>query len=115
MHVDEGPFKQAISSIGLSVESGTEAVPNDGAFYVLLGGEVLFQSKSKARALAAYRERRDELLTPEHRTAEANPAEALRREMAYFDAGYFRLEASKSKAQRAQKRGGKSQGGGVRR
>lgn len=55
-------FKQAIPSIGLSVEQATEAAPDDGNYHVIVNGEVVFSSSSKTGALQRYRALRDEAL-----------------------------------------------------
>ncbi|SRR6266536_3400242 len=74
-------YRQAVERIGLSIERGTEAVPNDGRFYVLLNGQIVYTSVSKASALTDYRKRRDALLAevelgPQIR----DPQEALQRQ-----------------------------------
>lgn len=76
-------FRQAVERIGLSIERGTEAVPNDGRFHVLLNGQIVYTTSSKARALTDYRKRRDALLTEvELEPQIRDPREALRRERA---------------------------------
>jgi hypothetical protein len=76
-------FRQAVERIGLSIERGTESVPNDERFHVLLGGQVVYSAASKAKALAEYKRRRDTLLSEaEVEPQTRDPREALRRERA---------------------------------
>ena len=49
-------YKQSIPPIGLSLERHTKAVPSDGLYYVLLGGEVKGKFRNKNAALELYRE-----------------------------------------------------------
>ena len=80
-------FKQGVSRVGLSIEMGTEAVPNDGQYHVLLDGRVVFNSSSKAKALREYLKRRDALIaTTNHGAPVIDYEELLRRERALADA-----------------------------
>lgn len=58
-------YKQSIPTIGLSLERHTKAVPSDGHYYVLLGGDVKGKFRNKNAALELYRELlRDSGYTP---------------------------------------------------
>jgi hypothetical protein len=109
-------FRQSVPSLGLSVERGTEAVPADGAYYVVLDGEILFRFLSKVRALAEYRSRRQELsggLTKSSR--EIDREAVVKRIRAEMDFRALHSEAARSKATKARRKGGKGGSGGVAR
>jgi hypothetical protein len=53
-------YRQGVEDIDLWLERATERVPNDGKFYVLLGGDLKGKSGSRNRALALYRRLLDE-------------------------------------------------------
>jgi hypothetical protein len=79
---ETGVFKQEVPSVRLSVESGTERVPQDGRFYVLRGDVVIQSFRSKTHALKAYRDLRDQLLQGRGReSASLRGKEALIREI----------------------------------
>ena len=61
-----GIYRQAVPRIGLSIERGTDAVPDDGEYHVLLEGQHVFASQSEKEALAEYRR-----LTSEGKLGEA--------------------------------------------
>ncbi len=48
-------YKQSIPAIQLSIQRGTEAVPADGHYYVLLGGEVRGRFRTLRQAQALYK------------------------------------------------------------
>jgi hypothetical protein len=108
-------FKQAVPSVGLHIEQGTEAVPNDGAFYVLLQGEIVFQSKTKNRALAEYRRIRDDLLA-DHPGQKLSPDEvraALARERSSMEVAGMLAASSRNKRAKATAKGGRGGRGGA--
>lgn len=79
-------FKQAVPDIGLSVEFATDSVPPDGNYHVLLNGQVVFRTPSKARALREYRRLRDDALAKSASSKpEVDRAAALRRARALDD------------------------------
>lgn len=79
-------FRQAIEDIGLSIEQGTKAVPDDGRFHVLLEGRVILSTASRARGLSEYTRQRDLLLSKaEKRPQVRDRSEALRRERAEYE------------------------------
>jgi len=90
------PFKQGVPAFRISVEKGTDAVPADGRFHVLIEGQVVLSHSSKARALSEYRRIRDQLIgkrPPDPKKRDV--AEALRKEIA--DAGFRALRAGSAK------------------
>jgi hypothetical protein len=72
-------FKQSIPTIGLSLEMGTDAVPDDDRYHVLLNGEIVLSTGSKARALKAYKELRQELAPDNSGASRPDPDELLKR------------------------------------
>jgi hypothetical protein len=96
-------FRQAIPRIGLSIESGTGSVPEDGLFHVLLNGQEVFSSNSQREALAKYRELKESLLSagqPRESRA-AKTREALHREMADRQVGAFLSQSARQKRAKA--------------
>jgi len=85
--------------LGLSLEMGTDAVPDDGRFHVLANGDDVLSTASKAKALAKYRKLREELGGDEARAAEPDPEELLRKLRA--DAEITAVLAASSQAKRA--------------
>lgn len=110
-------FRQEIPSLRLSVEKGTENVPDDGKYYVIVAREIVFKSASKAAALKAYEKHRVVLL--EARGGEpvgepsVDPAEALRREREHYDMQAVRSDSFARRAAKADTRGGRGGRGGV--
>ena len=76
-------YRQGIPAIGLSLERGTEGVPDDGQFHVVLNGEEVFSSRLQKAATARYRALKDELMPlKEGNAANAvDVGQALRREI----------------------------------
>ena|GEM_PF-2445758 len=108
------PFRQAIPKLGLSVELGTAAVPDDGQYHVLLDGGIVFSSGSQEQALSEYRSRRDHLLkeAPAGR-ARVDVKALLQREMAEFDTKKVLQESYRQRKAKATRKGGKGGSGGV--
>ncbi len=50
------PYRQSIAAVGLAIERGTAAVPDDGYFYVLFAGQVQGRYRTLKQAQAQYRE-----------------------------------------------------------
>lgn len=99
-------FRQGVLGIGLSIEMGTEAVPNDGQFHVVHDGEIVFSSSSKARALQEYRKRRDALLAETgHEAPVIDPEDALRRERALAELRAVRSKGVRDKLRIPSRRG----------
>lgn len=60
----DGPamFRISIPTLELAMSRGTEDVPADGRYHVIADGVIIASAKSKQKALAIYRERRDQLI-----------------------------------------------------
>jgi hypothetical protein len=98
------PYRQSIAAVGLAIERGTPAVPDDGYFYVLFAGQIQGRYRTLKQAQAQYREiLSNQDWKPEPvPAAPANPAtEAVER---YMDS----LEAYWANAHSHRHRGGKS-------
>jgi hypothetical protein len=109
---DQRPHvRQAVPVLGLSLERGTEDVPDDGCFHVLLNGTVIFTSASEKNALREYRGIRNRLLPPA--SGSFNVREALGREAAEMEVRRFLADSSRAKRAKALKKGGKGGSGGV--
>ncbi len=110
-----GPmFKQEVPTIGLSIERGTDSVPNDGRFHVVVDGQVVFSSRREATALAHYRGLRDDLLRNAGVVPTAtDPEETRRRERQFYDFQAVMSESMRQRTMRAKRRGGKGGSGGV--
>ncbi len=50
------PYRQAVPTIGLSIERNTGRVPSDGYYYVLLNGEVKGRYRSLRQAQSQYKQ-----------------------------------------------------------
>jgi hypothetical protein len=82
--------------VGISVERGTAAVPDDGQFHVIAEGKIVFSHKSRPRALAQYRRLRDDLTKGPHTDPKKRDVgQALRKEIA--EAGARALKAASAK------------------
>lgn len=100
-------FRQSVPALGLSLEKGTESVPDDGSYYVILHGETVFASRSKARALASYRELLDQYVDTRPSPIVPDRDEMLRK--LKVEADVSSLQAVRSRAKRAKathRRGG---------
>jgi len=104
-------FRQAIPSIGLSLERGTENVPSDDRFHVILDGEELLSSHSQMKALAEYRRIRDAIGGTQSNNVDVR--EALRKKLAESEADRFLAQSSREKRARALFKGGRGGRGGV--
>ena len=56
------PYRQYVLSIELSLEKNTEAVPNDGWYYVIKSNEIIGRFKNHLLALEDYKGIRNELV-----------------------------------------------------
>lgn len=92
-------YRQRIPDLGLSIETGTDAVPDDGQYHVILNQDLVFSSGSQARALSRYRELRDELTRGRSNGKTPHPAEILRKLKA--DGEISALLAASSQAKRS--------------
>ncbi len=107
-------FKQEVLTVGLSIEQGTDSVPDDGRFHVVLGGQVVFSSRRKSAALAHYRSLRDDLLRNAGIAQTApDPEETRRRERQFYDFQAVMSESMRQRTMKARRKGGKGGSGGV--
>jgi hypothetical protein len=95
----------------LSLERGTEDVPDDGRFHVVRDGAVVYTSESQRDALRQYRDLRDRLLPPTERGVDVK--KIIEREVAEQEANRFLADSRRAKRARALKKGGKGGSGGV--
>lgn len=79
-------YRRELPQIDLSVERGTDRVPNDGKFHILRDGEVLESFKLEKTAVARFREIAQEIgFSPEG--SKAKPTNAFEEDLDhYFDA-----------------------------
>ena len=107
-------FKQQVPTIGLSIEQGTNSVPDDGRFHVAIEGDIIFSSKSKSAALVHYRRLRDDLLRKAGIKPRApDPEETKRREREFYDFEAVMSESMRQRTLKAKRKGGKGGSGGV--
>jgi hypothetical protein len=92
-------FRQAVPEIGLSLERGTDAVPDDGMFHVLLNGEARLSTESKQKATAMYKALREQLASGRGGAAAPDRAELMRKLKA--DMEITAVLAASSRAKRA--------------
>ena len=105
------PYRQAVPALHLSLERGTEDVPDDGRFHVVRDGAVLYSSESQRDALRHYRDLRDRLLPPTESGVDVK--RIMEREVAEQEANRFLADSRRAKRARALKKGGKGGSGGV--
>lgn len=99
------PFRKADERHNVSLERGTDGVPHDGRFHLVVDGTVVYSTRVEASAVIEYEEVRD---------ARREAALAvLHREQGYFDAQRLRSESSGRQAAAARRKGGKGGKGGV--
>ncbi len=108
---EQRPYLQAVPSLGLSVQYGTESVPDDGRFHVVMAGAIVFAADSEKDALREYRRLRDRLLPPRIRSVDVR--KILEREAAEQEARRFLADSSRAKRTKALRKGGKGGSGGV--
>ncbi len=86
----------------LSVEKGTENVPDDGRFHVLADGEIVLSTRVEAAAMAEFEDLRDQRNADRDRRLQE-----LRGENAYV---LMRVQSWYDKGARDSKRGGRGIG-----
>ena len=107
-------YRQSAPAIGLAIERATESVPDDGGYYVLLRGEIVFVSHSQREALAEYRRLRDSLSPAAQATMNRDAvASALRKAAAEQEVTAFLAQSAREKRARATRKGGPGGSGGV--
>lgn len=87
---------------GISIQRGTENVPNDGMFHVVVDGGIVLSTKVEAAALAEFEDRREGLKT--------HGRELLRREKEVSDFNDHRRGAWAQKSARDARKGGRGIG-----
>ena len=92
----------AAPKYGLSVEKGTDRVPDDGRYHLLVDGKIVLSTPVEALALAEMEEAKD--------ARQAKGRELLRREKAHFDVSTFRAANWSEKQGRDWKKGGRGVG-----
>lgn len=95
-------YVREASKYGLSVERGTDRVPDDGRYHFLVDGEVVLSTTVEALALAEM----EEVKT----ARQAEGRELLRREMAASDVTAFLAGSWADKQSRDRKKGGRGIG-----
>jgi hypothetical protein len=95
-------YVRAELKYGLSVEKGTERVPRDGQYHLLVDGEIVLSTPVEALALAELEEAKA--------ARQAESRELLKREMAAYDVGAFLASTHQEKLSRDRKKGGRGIG-----
>jgi hypothetical protein len=95
-------YVRAELKYGLSVEKGTDRVPSDGQYHLLVDGEIVLSTSVEALALVEMEEVKA--------ARQAKGRETLRREMAAFDVRAFQAEGHAEKERRDQRKGGRGVG-----
>lgn len=95
-------YMRASSKYGLSVEKGTDRVPDDGKYHLLVDGEITLSTTVEALALAEMEEIKA--------ARQAQGRELLQREMAALDVHAFRAANYAEKQGRDQRKGGRGIG-----
>ena len=95
-------YVRAAMKYGLSVEKGTDRVPDDGRYHLLADGEIVLSTPVEALALAELEEAKA--------ARQAQGRESLKREMAASDVRAFRATNYAEKQSRDRKKGGRGVG-----
>lgn len=95
-------YVRAALKYGLSVEKGTDRVPDDGRYHFLVDGEIVLSTTVEALALVEMEEVKA--------TRQAPGRELLQRERAALDVHTFRAANYTEKQGRDQKKGGRGIG-----
>jgi hypothetical protein len=94
----------------LSIEQGTDAVPDDDQYHVVVNGEIVLSTRVFELAKIIFEERREELRIA---AGDPDPREVLRRESAIRDAKTLQSESSAQQSRKSSRRGGPGGRGGV--
>jgi len=92
------------------LEQGTQAVPDDGNFHVIVDGEIILSTPVFEYAKIVYEEKREEIRVNQ---GDPDPLEVIRAEEAGRNMGAMRREAVTDRARR-NRGGGPGGRGGVR-
>jgi hypothetical protein len=95
-------YVRAAPKYGLSVEKGTDGVPDDGKYHFLVDGEIVLSTTVEALALAEMEELKA--------ARQAPGRELLQRERAALDVRAFRAANYTEKQSRDQRKGGRGIG-----
>jgi hypothetical protein len=95
-------YVRAALKYGLSVEKGTDRVPDDGKYHFLVDGEIVLSTTVEALALAEMEEVKS--------ARQAPGRELLQRERAALDVRTFRAANYAEKQGREQRKGGRGIG-----
>jgi len=88
---------------GIAIKKGTDDVPDDGRFHVIVDGEIVVSTGVEAAALIEYEEHREARRADGRRRLEA--------ERKFKDAQRFKNDVLGDKAARKSKQGGRGKGG----
>lgn len=105
------PFIRSVRHLGVSLERGTEAVPDDGKYHVVYEGKVRYSSANLTLAEANF-----ELLADEVQQAHPelkSPREVIAKEQGFRDILSVRGEARRRARSQAEAKGGKGGRGGA--
>lgn len=103
-------YRESWPEKNLSLEEGTDSVPSDGRFHILLNGEVLGTYANMKKAQSAYGEKKRELGWTPGEPKRIDPQKLLREEAA----DRYLWEASADlKGRESKKSGGRGGRGGV--
>lgn len=104
-------FVRRIRHLGVSLERGTESVPDDGRYHVVSGGEIHYSSANLTLAEAHF-----ELVAEQVQQAHPelkSPREVLAKEQGFRDILSVRGEARHRARSQAEAKGGKGGRGGA--
>jgi len=94
----------------LSIEQGTDAVPDDDQYHVLVNGKIVLSTRVFELAKIIFDEQREELRIA---AGDPDPREILRRESAIRDVSALQGESSAQQSKKSSRRGGPGGRGGV--
>jgi hypothetical protein len=93
----------------LSIEQGTDTVPDDGQYHVVVNGQIVLSTRVFDLAKITFDEQREELRIA---AGDPDPREILRRESGAREVSALRAESAGRQAKRS-RRGGPGGSGGV--
>lgn len=109
--VSSEPFVRAVRHLGVTLERGTEAVPDDGRYHVVYQDEIHYSSANRSIVEAHF-----ELLVEEVQAAHPelkSPREILAREQGFRDILSVRGEGRRRARSQQEAKGGKGGRGGA--
>jgi hypothetical protein len=96
-------YEKSDAKYGIAVKKGTNDVPNDGRFHVIVDGGIVASTSVEAAALIEYHEQREARM--------AKGRQRLEAERIHNDAQRFKNDVLGDKAARKSKQGGRGKGG----